>query len=265
MIRSPLGLRLQPDPERSPKDQLREAARIGARGVVLDASGDLNPARLSETGRRDLRHTLRSIELRLVALHLPARRPFDSFDQLDDRLDKAGLAFAMAFDLGARIVLARVGPIPPESAEGRRSAFDHALGELGRRADHQGVRFAIETGPDPGEALRGLLDARDDVGLGVSVDPGALLRHGHDPVETTKALGPHVLHAYARDASVAGDEGPAAANPRGFGYAPGVLDWEEYLGALEEINYAGFLTVWPDPNRPVGPQFQALAERFAKF
>jgi hypothetical protein len=44
-----------------------------------------------------------------------------------------------------------------------------------------------------------------------------------------------------------------------------VLDWEEYLGALEEINYRGFLTVWPDPARPAGPQFTALAERLSRF
>ena len=44
------------------------------------------------------------------------------------------------------------------------------------------------------------------------------------------------------------------ANPRGSGFPPGALDWEEYLGALEEINYRGYLTVWPDPDGdPLGP------------
>ena len=49
MIRSPLGLRINPDPARSVRDQLRQAARLGAKGVVLDATGDLAPDRLSET------------------------------------------------------------------------------------------------------------------------------------------------------------------------------------------------------------------------
>ena len=65
-----------------------------------------------------------------------------------------------------------------------------------------------------------------------------------DPVATIHDLGPWVAHAYA-----AGDPGAGstAAHPGGFGFAPGVLDWEDYLGALEEIGYRGFLTVWPDP------------------
>src|SRR5262245_137265 len=84
MIPCPLGLRL--DPSQPIREQIREAARLGARGVVLDAVGDLAPNRLTETGRRELRHLLRSVELALAALHLPTRRPFDTIDQLDDRL-----------------------------------------------------------------------------------------------------------------------------------------------------------------------------------
>src|SRR3954470_9567071 len=69
MIRSPLGLRL--DPGRPIKEQIRGAAAAGARGRVVDAAGDLSPDRLSETGRRELRQMLRSVELDLIALNLP--------------------------------------------------------------------------------------------------------------------------------------------------------------------------------------------------
>ena len=266
MIRSPLGLRLLIDPERSSREQIRSAARGGARGVVLDAAGDLHPARLSETGRRDLRHTIRSAELTLIALSLPVRSPFDRLEQIESRLAKAEQAFTLAFELGARLVLARVGAVPPEDQTSRREAFDHALTELARRADHRGVRFGIDTGPDSGATLRGFLDSLALPGLASSVDPGALLRFGLDPVEATRALGPWVAHAYARDATAASlDEGPAAPNPRGLGYAPGVLDWEEYLGVLEEVDYRGFLTIWPDHRRPAEAQFRALAERFTRF
>ena len=61
MIRNPLGLRL--DPDGPVRDQIFEAARLGAKGVVLDAIGDLAPQRLAETGRRELRHILRTVEL----------------------------------------------------------------------------------------------------------------------------------------------------------------------------------------------------------
>ena len=58
MIRNPPGLRL--DPDRSVRDQIHEAARLGAKAVVLDAIGDLAPPRLGASGRREARHILRT-------------------------------------------------------------------------------------------------------------------------------------------------------------------------------------------------------------
>ena len=141
MIRHPLGLRL--DPDSSIRDQIHEAARLGARGVVVDATGDLAPHRLGDTGRRELRHILRTVEMALVALSLPTRRPFDTTDQLDERIRRADAAFAMAYDLGTTIVLARVGSIPPAEDAPRREVFTNALRELGRRAEHHGIRLAL--------------------------------------------------------------------------------------------------------------------------
>ncbi len=260
MIATPLGLRL--DPARPVREQIREAARIGARGVVVDATGDLAPDRLSETGRRELRHLLRSVELTLVALNLPTRRSFDTLEQLDDRLRKAEGAFAMGYELGTALVLAKVGGIPPESDAVPRETFLGAVRELGRRADHRGVRLAVETGPDSGESLRALLDGLASNGLAASVDPAALLQRGHDPVATTRALGPWIAHAYASESATSA---LATSLARRAGLPPGALDWAEYLGALEEANYRGYLTVWPDPGRDAAPQFNAIADRLKRF
>ena len=135
MIRHPLGLRL--DPARPIRDQIHEAARLGARGVVIDAIGDLAPQRLSETGRRELRHLLRTLELSLVALSLPTRRPFDTIDQLDERMRRADAAFAMAYELGTNLVLARVGAVP---RGGRPGTY---------RDLHHGAHFAGPAGRPP--------------------------------------------------------------------------------------------------------------------
>jgi sugar phosphate isomerase/epimerase len=261
MIRSPLGLRL--NPAQSIREQIQEAARLGAKGVVIDAIGELSPDRLSETGRREIRYLLRSVELSLIALHLPTRRPFDTLDQLEDRLQRADRAFALAFELGTTLVLARVGALPPESDAARREVFLSALHELSRRADHRGVRLTIETGTEAGDVLAAVLDAIPTRSLAASIDPAALLQNRVDPIATTRSLGPWVAHAYANDASTA-PAGRIATFP-GSGFPPGTLDWEEYLGALEEIQYRGYLTVWPDPARPAGPQFTALAERLKRY
>jgi sugar phosphate isomerase/epimerase len=262
MIRSPLGLRL--DSSRPIKEQIRGAASVGAKGVVVDALGDLAPDQLSETGRREVRHGLRSVEQSLIALSLPTRRPFDTLDQIEDRLARADRAFALAYDLGTRLVLARVGGLPPETDVARRAAFTTSLQELGRRADHRGIRFAIETGTEPGGVLGSYLDTLGMPALAVSLDPSSLLRQGIDPVAATRELALWVAHAYANDASRS-SKSIALANPRGVGFPPGALDWEEYLGALEEIGYRGYLTVWPDPNGDPLAQFKAITERLKDF
>ncbi len=237
---------------------------MGAKGVVIDATGELAPDRLSETGRREVRHGLRSVEQSLIALSLPTRRPFDTLDQIEDRLARADKAFALAYDLGTRLVLARVGGLPPETDEVRRSAFTTSLQELGRRADHRGVRFAIETGTEPGNVLGSYLDTLGMPSLAVSLDPSSLLRQGIDPVAATRELALWVAHAYANDASRS-SKSIALANPRGVGFPPGALDWEEYLGSLEEIGYRGYLTVWPDPNGDPLTQFKAITSRLKDF
>jgi len=50
-----------------------------------------------------------------------------------------------------------------------------------------------------------------------------------------------------------------------MGFPPGALDWEEYLGALEEIAYRGFLTVWPPPGRSASAEFSAISERLQRL
>jgi sugar phosphate isomerase/epimerase len=257
MIRNPLGLRLSPD--EPVREQIHQAARLGAKGVVLDAIGDFAPQRLGETGRREVRHILSTVELALIAVSLPTRRPFDTTEQLDDRIRRADAAFAMAYDLGTNLVLARVGAVPPQDDAARHMVFTNAVRELGQRADHRGVRLAIETGAEPGETLRSFLETQGVPTLGASIDPASLLPAGIDPPRSVVELASWVAHAYANDAT--GATGAAAVNPRGFGFPPGALDWEEYLGALEEVGYHGFLTVWPPPGRPAAATFTAIAER----
>ncbi|MGC8642853.1 MAG: sugar phosphate isomerase/epimerase family protein [Isosphaeraceae bacterium] len=260
MIRHPLGLRLAPD--RSIRDQILEAARMGARGVVFDAIGELAPHRLGETGRRDLRRLLQTAELSLVALGLPVRRAFDTTDQLDERVRRADQAFAMAYELGTNLVLAQVGPVPPQEESSRRDLFTMAVRTLGSRADHRGVRLAVEAANQPGEHLRALLDSLDMIGLAASIDPSSLIRAGIDPISTTRELAQWVAHAYAPDGS---GRPLGSPQPHRIGFVPGVLDWEEYLGALEEISYCGFLTVWPDPADDPRAQFTALQLRLERL
>jgi sugar phosphate isomerase/epimerase len=266
MIRTPLAWRLNPQESVSPRTQIQQAARLGARGIVLDAGADLAPHRLSATGRQDLRHLLRTTELSLVALNLPTRRGFDTLDDLDERLSRADQASAMAYELGARQVLLRIGAIAEEPGSQSRQNLIIALRELARRAGHRGGRLAIEAGGERASSLRGLLDALQEPALAASIDPASFLVRGDDPSAATVEIGAWVTHAYATDPLGPARSGrPFVAHPGGAGYPRGALDWEAYLGALEEIDYRGFLTIWPDPVGDQDAQYLAIARVLQSF
>jgi sugar phosphate isomerase/epimerase len=261
MIRTPLALRLEAVPGPDLRDALRAAARAGARGVILDAGGDLAPHRLGETARRDLRHELRTLELPLVALNLPTRRDLDTLDDLDDRLERADRACALAYELGTRLVLVRAGEVPPESDAPRRAAYRLALQGLGLRADRHGVRAAIEAESGPVPHLASLLDDLAVPTLAASVDPDAQESRGRDAAAALRAAGPHLAHAYAFTGSARGRaDRYRPASPLASGFA-----WEEYLGALEDVDYRGHLTVWPPPSTPADTAFTAVATTLARF
>jgi len=260
MIANPLALRL--DPALPIREQIFDAAKLGARGVVLDATGDLSPHRLSDTGRRELKHLLRTVELKLAALNLPTRRSFDTADQLDERIRRADAAFALAFELGTNLVLARVGAIPPEDEPERRKIFDAAVQDLSARADHRGVRLTIETGADPLPNLESFLSGFDTQGIAVSIDPASLASSGVDPSDAVRALAPWVAHAYANDAADLAASAKTIIQSRVRGLPSGAIDWEEYVGAFEEIGYRGFLTIWPGTGRDAPKRFKQVKERF---
>lgn len=263
MIRSPLGLRLGRGTAEDTRARLRGAGALGAKGVVFDATGPLSPRNLGETARRELRHILRTTELSLIALHLPTRRPFDRDDGLDDRVARADRAFELAYDLGSRICLLNIGAIPPSDAQPRRSHLMQAITLLARRAEHRGVRLAIEAGEEQASDLADLIASISEPRPVVSIDPGAFATRGEDPAFAVRALGGAVVHSYATLASESKQtptDRPGLRRPMTM-----AVDWEDYMGALEEVAYRGFVTIWPEPGDDAATQFRWFESIFARF
>jgi sugar phosphate isomerase/epimerase len=228
---APLGLPL--------RRAVAEAARLGVPGVQLDAVGDLSPGGLSQTGRREVRHLLRSHNLELTALGCPLRRGLDAAEDQQPRLEHVRRVMGLAFDLGPRRVIVQAGRIPPADDLTRAALLREALTTLGAHGDRTGTALALETGLDSGAALRDLLAAFDTAGLGVNYDPGNLVMHGHDPYQAARDLGRRVVHAHAKDARAATASRAAQEVPLGHGD----IDWTQLLGVLEEIDYRGWLVV----------------------
>jgi sugar phosphate isomerase/epimerase len=222
---------------------LAEAVRAGATGVQIDAYGDLSPNKLSQTGRRELRHLLRSHELELTAVGCPLRRGLDRPEDQQPRIEHVQKVMTLCADLGQRVVVIQAGRVPSEdeakSAAARPRLLAEALGSLGAFGDRIGVSLALETGLESGAALSDYLNRFDTGSLGVNYDPGNLLMNGFDPVESLRALRGKIRHAHAKDARVAG----ASRTAREVALGHGDIDWLQLSGAFEEVEYRGWLNV----------------------
>ncbi len=119
------------------RQAVRTAARLGADGIEIDARAELIPADLSQTGLRQFRKLLGDYQLRVSAVAFPTRRGYDSPEDVERRVLATEAAMRMAFQLGASVVVNRVGRVPSSSED---SAFRRmvealtAVGACGERA-----------------------------------------------------------------------------------------------------------------------------------
>jgi sugar phosphate isomerase/epimerase len=217
---------------------LTEASRLGVAGVQIDAVGDLSPNQLSETGRREFRTLLRLHNVELTAVGCPLRRGLDTTEDQQPRLDHIHKVMALAFDLGARVVIVQAGRIP-DKEDPRYSVLTESLRDLAQYGDRIGVVAALETGLESGTVLSAFLKRFDTGSLGVNIDPANLLMHGFDPYESVRALAGHIVHAHAKDARAATSSRSAQEVPLGHGD----IDWLLFLSVLEEVEYRGWLTI----------------------
>ncbi len=218
---------------------LTEAGRLGVSGVQVDAVGDLAPNALSETGRREFRHLLRAHNLELTALGCPLRRGLDSAENQQPRLEHVQKVLNLSYDLGPRVVIVQAGSIVEDAANPHMHILSESLQALARHGDRSGTILALETGLEDGAALASFLDRFDTGALGVNLDPANLLLHGFDAYASVQALGHRIVHTHAKDARQASASRAAQEVPLGHGD----IDWIKYLGALEEIEYRGWLTI----------------------
>lgn len=215
------------------------AAKAGVQSLVFDAVGILGPDQLGETGQREVRQLARANNLTLAAVRCPLRRGLEELDGLEARLVRLKKAMELAYNLGPRLVLLGVGTIPEKDDDPNRQRLRTALADLSRHGDRIGCRIALDVGLESPHVMRDFLKTFDSGSLGVSVDPATLLMEKLPVDGTVRTLGGLVLHSYARDAVPRRLDRPAREVPLG----QGDIDWFSWLGVLEEVGYAGALTI----------------------
>ncbi len=215
------------------------AARLGAQGVEIDARSELPSSELSRTGLREFRKLLDDLDLRVSAISFPTRRGFDTLEDLERRILATQAAMRMASDLGARVVIVRIGRVAASAEETSQVLLKDSLQALGAYGDRVGARLAAQTIDQIPQDLARLLEELPEQSMGVDFHPSGLLHGGHSVVDAVETLGAHVLHVHACDAvrDVAARRAVDVELGRGSANLP------EVLGRLTEFDYRGWVTI----------------------
>jgi sugar phosphate isomerase/epimerase len=220
------------------RQALHTARRLGGEGVQIDLREELPAAELSDTALRQLRKLLDDLNLRVGSTAFPTRRGYANSQDLERRLEATLEAMRAASRLAARVMLISLGPLPlPDEPE--RSTLLEAMTTLAMNGNRLGVQLGLQCPAAHPADLKNFLDELPEGLAGVDLSPADLILNGQQPREFAEQLSGHIVHVFANDA--AGGLGGMSGNVVELGR--GTADMPELLGALEEHDYRGWITV----------------------
>ncbi len=270
------------------REGLIKAKQVGADGVQIYAvSGEMDPVTLSPAQRREWRSFIEYLGLEVSALVGDlGGHGFQDARENGWKVEKSKRILDLAAELGTNVVTTHIGIVPEDENGAIYDAMLEACEELSRYANGLGAYFAVETGPETASTLKRFLDKLSVKGVAVNFDPANMVMvTGDDPVQGVRTLKDYIVHTHAKDGIRLRETDPR--NIYGsLGYEPmdheniaslaeegeffrevplgeGSVDWPAYLRALQEIGYAGYLTI----EREVGTRPEediALAVRFLR-
>lgn len=238
-------------------EALDKAAALGMNGVQIRVTdGDLTPEALTAEKRRELLKAVKDRGLTVSALCGDLGHGFGDAALNPELIERSKRIVDLAKDLETDVITTHIGVVPNETTHPRYAIMQDACGELAAYADEMQAHFAIETGPETAATLKGFLDGLHSKGVSVNLDPANFVMvTGDDPVQAVHTLKDYIVHTHAKDGRrlhyvapeiVYGLEESDMLESQSFIELPlgeGDVDFANYLKALEDIGYKGFLTI----------------------
>lgn len=239
---------------------IRESERCGAAGVQIYAAGELDPRTITPEMRSKVQRTLRDCRQEVTALC----GELGGYG-LEKTVDNPGkIAYLkkvidLGQALGCRVVTTHIGVVPKDRSNPRYEVMRQACAEIGAYAAERGCWIAVETGPEPIDILSAFVDDCGG-GVGINYDPANIVMvTGVDHVAGVRIAGRRIVHTHAKDGK---NLVPVDAEQFYHGFAEGGLEWmqsqgvlietplgegdvrwPEYLRALRDVGYDGYLTI----------------------
>ncbi|MBE6619366.1 MAG: sugar phosphate isomerase/epimerase [Ruminococcaceae bacterium] len=243
-------------------EAIKKAAECGANGVQMYASrGELAPENMNSAKISEVKKHLGDNGLKVSAICGDLGRGFGNPEINPELIETSKRIMETAKELGTDIVTTHIGVVPSDPSHERYKIMQQACFELAEFADSMDAHFAVETGPETPEILKGFLDSLSSKGVAVNYDPANLVMvTNSDPVKGVYTLKDYIVHTHAKDGvhlfyrdpeiiyRVVPHivEDPNAPKGRSFmevALGTGKVDFVGLLKAYEEIGYKGYLTI----------------------
>jgi L-ribulose-5-phosphate 3-epimerase len=251
------------------KTAIQKAAKLGAKGLQMYAtSGEYSPEQLTGSKRKELLDMVKSNGLLFSALCGDLGQGFGNKDKNPELIEKSKRIMELAKDLETDVITTHIGVIPEDKNHERYKIMQEACHTLSRFADSLEGHFAIETGPEIAATLKGFLDELHSKGVAVNLDPANFVMvTGDDPVKAVYTLKDYIVHTHAKDGrrlfvkapeviyGITKEDTTTDSVDSNFMFTDanqsfielplgeGDVNFKEYLKALDEIGYKGFLTI----------------------
>lgn len=257
---------------------IKKAAELGAQGIQMySTTGENSPENLTGQKRRELLNLVKDNGLVFSAICGDLGMGFTDKKKNPKLIEKSKIIMELAKELECDVVTTHIGVVPSDPNHDRFKIMQEACFELSRYADSLGSHFAIETGPETSLTLKNFLDSLNSKGVAVNLDPANLVMvTGDDPVQAVYNLKDYIVHTHAKDGVMLQKSNPEyiykSVHPvpeeyfgvKYFEEVPlgtGKVDFKNYLKALEDIGYKGYLTI----EREVGANPEADIKTAVEF
>ena len=264
------------------RESIKKVKEVGATGFQIYATkGDMHPDNLSKAARKDLLDFIKSEGLVVSALCADFGHGFGNAEKNPELIEMSKKVLELAKDLETDVITTHIGVVPTDDSNPRYAIMQAACAELAAAADAMDAHFAVETGPETAEVLKKFLDSLNSRGVAVNLDPANLVMvTGDDPVKAVYTLKDYIVHTHAKDGRKLDDREPEiiyglkpgnaiVTSPAFIELPPGEgdVDFDNYLKALNDIGYNGYLTiereVGGDPAKDIAMAVDFLKEKIA--
>lgn len=243
-------------------EAIKKASDCGADGVQMYASrGELAPENMTSEKISEVKNLLLASGLKVSAICGDLGRGFGNPEINPELIETSKRILNTARELGTNIVTTHIGVVPSDPKHERYKIMQEACYELAEFADSMDAHFAVETGPETPDLLKGFLDSLGSKGVAVNYDPANLVMvTKSDPVKGVYTLKDYIVHTHAKDGVhlfyrdpeiiyrvvphiVEDPNAPKGRSFREVALGTGSVDFVGLLKAYEEIGYTGYLTI----------------------